>query len=379
MNRTFFLFLLAPIILGAMQDEDHALFTRPVNTYQDEALTAASTLHHAPQLASEDAAPIRNWLTEHPDLVIRIIAQTRTYTSLQEVCVAHRANMSWLNEHEISNHARSNYVLDEPSGRYVLKISGELNRLENRIVDHGISRYFIRQGKQNVTDEEIMACGDTHTYQTMSYMPVYLRYLELQHLRPLRHVVVPPTFLLHVPGQPEELSDKHYVVVQTKTERTFQFKGDELRTPAELYAQLGTEERLHVDEARARLTSLDPEQLYELVLLTFYCGLWNLNTNIYLTPDGQIAIEDLEQPNVTPRESFYLQEVQHETPHFICFGKERYKRNVEAGINELYHLFTPDSEQAQWILAYAEQIAAEYNNNFNMNINIRRALGISGS
>ncbi|HBR70734.1 TPA: hypothetical protein DIC20_01465 [Candidatus Dependentiae bacterium] len=321
--------------LYAMED-DTDLFKRPVGAYGEELLTIDIVEKHAPKLPDDIIAQLAGWFTSKPELIERLIVQDFPLSEYKGRFVADR---DWLAAQEdLHNLARSNYIFEDPSGRYIVKISGISSRLQNQIVANGIPRYHTK-----VSDEEVAQLSPFDTYQTISYIPVFLRYCELQRLRPLRFVHVPDTFLLHVPGRPDVLCDKNYVIVQEK------------------------QDLVSREIALTKFCELKQEQIYELVLLIFYCGLWNMRTNVHLTPGGMLVVNDLEQPNVTSPEGFYLQDVR-ESHQLPFFGKDRFKRNVEAGIRELYALFAPDSEQAAWIKGYALEIANHYNKNFEMKI-----------
>ena len=358
------------------------------NTYNGRQLTSDVILEEAPRLPDEEYARLERWLTDNPELVQCVIVQEFALNKTADIKEAISKISELFARQGICNLARSNYVFEDSSGRYVLKIANIVNRLYRKMVSNGLPPYHIFPidsiHRAQMFDDVLPELMSVNTCQTVGCIPVYLRYRMLQRLRSLEHVAVPETFLQHVPGRPVELSDKNYVIVQARVDRPLQFKKDAM-SDAEIRA-------LHM---------LSPEQIQELVLFIFYCGIWNVNTNLYMTPDGKLGFDDLEEPNTTAdttadgKEVFYLQDVKQaddSTALFtrlsaagrlkgaqrtwpacaIAFGKERYKRNVESGIDELCGLFCPDAPQITWIKDCARRFAAKCNAELDLGIDLCR-------
>ena len=332
----FIVFLVACFTSVLAMEKDVHLFARPFGFCDGSPLTCDVVQAWAPRLSEDEEELIGDWLVSHPELIERLIVQDVAPSERISKCVETK---EWLDTQEdLKNLARSNFIFEDPSGKYVIKISSYTSRLQNQIMAAGIPAYFTKVSPEVL--EQVAACD---TFQTVSYIPTFLRYQELKQDRGLDHLHVPETFLMHVPGRPQELCDSNYVIVQKK---------DDL---------------LRREDVLARLPSLTKEQIYETVLLIFYCALWNMRTNLQIGTGGTIIVNDLEQPNVTSPEGFYLQEVRRKKS-LPFFGKARFKRNVEAGIRELYELFDPAGVQAQWIKECSCIIAGMYNKNLKTKI-----------
>jgi hypothetical protein len=134
------------------------------------------------------------------------------------------------------------------------------------------------------------------TYQTISRAAHFLRLKEWVENHKTK-ITTPYNYLVHIPGQPKEVNDANYVVVEDWVE------------------SIGTPD----DHPKVFLDTADDNA--EAIA---YTGLWNIASRQFLiTPDLKIAYIDLEQPNNSnPIEFFHK-------------NKEKYQGNVHCGLGEL--------------------------------------------
>lgn len=209
---------------------------------------------------------INEWLVHEPEIMRRLIVQDNELVDFRAI---HRANNEYLLQRGIKNHSHSNYVFECPAvPEYFIKVSGPINRLVNVIVAND-------KWPTTTKSDDLKTLRRTVTYQTISSLPTYFLYLRLSKESPLKHVYIPNTYLVHVPGTDESLSDGNYIVVQEKIQ----------------LVEAHDEQKL--------LKALSSEQLCELVRVICACGLWDTNGKIKFSKDGRIVIVDLEQPNTS--------------------------------------------------------------------------------
>lgn len=248
-----------------------------------------------PALKSEDIIKINDWLLQEKNLIASLVMQEG---ALIDYATLHEQNKALLSEKGIVNYGKTNYVFACPVlPHYMIKISGPLNRLVNMVAADNKS-------PQSITDDEIKALKRVVTYQTISSLPTYYLYLRLTKTMPLKHVYIPQTHLLKLPGAADMLTDTNYIIVQERIDLV------EKSATADL------------------IKKLNNEQIKELVVVVAGCGLWDIKGKIQIDKGGRIVIVDLEQPNISsPLKGFNIQE------------KDRFYNNARCGIDALIDVF----------------------------------------
>ncbi len=185
-------------------EKDVRLFERPFGSVAGKALFPSVIQEWAPRLSSDYEEAIGDWLASQPELIERLIVQDVPPSERILECVKTKA---WLDKQDdLKNLARSNFIFEDPSGRYVIKIASYTSRLQNQIMAVGIPAYFT-----NVSPEMLETVEACDTFQTVSYISTFLRYQELKQDRGLDHLHMPDTFLMHVLGRPQKLCDSNYI------------------------------------------------------------------------------------------------------------------------------------------------------------------------
>lgn len=263
-----------------------------------------------PKLPTATVEQINHWLASEPEIMRRLIVQD---SELADFRAIHRANNEYLSQRGIKNHSHSNYVFECPAApEYFIKVSGPINRLVNIIVANG-------KWPSTTKTEDLKTLRRVVTYQTISSLPTYFLYLRLKKESPLQHVYIPNTYLVHVPGTDESLSDGNYIIVQEKVSL--------------------------VDSAQEQklLKALSGEQLCEVVRVVCACGLWDTNGKIKFATDGRIVIVDLEQPNTSnPLRGLNITD------------QNRLLINIQTGISALLTFFKDDKVRTELINTQAK-------------------------
>ncbi len=184
--------------------------------------------------------------------------------------------------------------------KYFVKIRGPVNEACNIEAFNG--KYSAKLSAQELDALPL----PERTYQTVIAVAYLLRARDAIERYTISTVAVPDTYLYHVPGRPEELSDNNYLVLQ--------------KTVAN---------GIKLEDIQAGSGSLDDKKLRELFIVPAYAGLWSFKGNI-MVADNQLVLPDLEQPNNSNPLDFYHQ------------NRKAYEDNVATGIKELVKIVQPE-------------------------------------
>jgi len=292
------------------------------NIYHGTIINQDNIVNLVPSAPPEITQAVQQWLVNNKDFVDSALG----YEKLIGPKHPFRQNtMALLQKKGIKNLSRSSYVFSIPELEdYIVKMTWQGHRIENL---NTLSAYL--QHPDNPFDPSHYAYGTTlteasyvlfaeklqandfdnvqnqareltschhapKTYQTISRIAHYLLFLQAVEQYQLVHVTVPAMYLVHIPGRPNDVSDRNYVVIEQRLEN--------LRTITS------------PDE-------LDQAQRDEIEIIIKTVGLFNIvRGNIFLTADEKIVFIDLEQPNNSNPLAFFHK------------AEDRFHNNVRAGL-----------------------------------------------
>ncbi len=161
-----------------------------INTYKGQEITLDNIRELMPvRLSQERKTNLKNFDSRNGGIL-----QTLSCNPDEHVSQWKKRDMSCF---KVTYYGGRNYTI-QPSDDTIIKISSPEARREN-----------IRAG-YSVNDNN----QDRTTYQTISHAANYLRVTEAIEIFDLKHISVPPTYLMRVPGRSKKCCDQNYVVVQ---------------------------------------------------------------------------------------------------------------------------------------------------------------------
>lgn len=227
----------------------------------------------------------------------------------------------------VENKSMCNYVFAAVAG-HLIKIGGHVNRKENlnmmagdfgqkyewgRKLTQEDYQAFDKNLKESQFDK-VMYCGKTKvmktapkTYQTVSRMAHYLLFQQAKSQGIIApNIIAPAMYLVHIPGQPKEMSDRNYAIVEQCI--------DNLQPITSLTSQ----------EAENIKTAIKTIGL-------FCCS----KDNVKRDARGNIVFVDFEQPNNSnPRQFFH-------TAEWV------FKNNANAGLEDFAKHFKTELESLE--------------------------------
>lgn len=180
------------------------------------------------------------WLNTNRDLIDCALGYELMVGSVKPLMdVTHEV----LARKNLKNLSNFNYVFRIPQTQWVMKIAGHVNRKHNlntlyhyvRYPENPFGEEHYQYGRALQSDDYILfdqKLADhafdhamqggmivlmrqaPKTYQTISRGIHYLAFRQAQKKRGFMYVDVPETYLLHIPGRPQELSDRNYVIIE---------------------------------------------------------------------------------------------------------------------------------------------------------------------
>lgn len=293
--------------------------------YEGEVISAASITKLAPPAPQELHESITKFFVDDKDkLESYLLGYSPMVGSVKQ---SHDGANKLLTNMGKPNKSDWNYVFEAVSG-YMMYIAGHVNRQENLTVtatDHFQKAHpyeLLADGtrgrwltgddyktfSEKLAQEECDTLPDGRvykmapkTYQTISRMAHWLLFKQAQKDGKIpATITVPDTYLMHIPGRSEEVSDRNYVVVSKKLDGLQEVV---VLTPEE------------ADAVKAAITAV---------------GLFGCNKGgLKRMADGTLVLLDLEQPNnTTPRQFFHK-------------ADWKVKQNVQAGLEDFVKHFTP--------------------------------------
>lgn len=263
-------------------------------TYNGREINRGSLAQLAPAPVQVDHA-VSKWLTENPDFAKTALGYE---LMIAKVRPFHEKTWQLLQKKGLKNLSQCNYAFQIPGTDLVLHAAGHVNRKENlkRLAsvlagtkyewgkplteDDWItfkkhlpaSETDKVKGKKGsiVTDKAVVEFARVpKTYQTVSRVATYLLFKEAEKRHQFKHVVTPDTYMVHITGRPNDLSDRNFVAVQKM--------------------EAGLED----------VVSLSKEEEHEIIIILREIGLFCCNKGSLKRrkSDGKIVILDFEQPN----------------------------------------------------------------------------------
>lgn len=308
-------------------------------TYQGTTITAHNIVALAPQSPTEIRDVTQQWLTDNPHIagialgyesfipqdVTIFDPETNSGKTVKTIKPLLDATNAMLKQQETPNMSQWNYVFQHQKTKdWLVKIGGHVNRKYNishlaQALKHedlspwGKSDYnynyqlsqadydrFARELPTDAFDKVIQKDGqETHiftapkTYQHISRIAHYLLLLDAKERHNLS-IEAPDMHLVHIPGRPQEVSDRNYIVIERKH--------DDLK----------------------EIEHLTSKEKQEMDLVARETGIFNFNReNCKRTSKGNLIILDFEQPN-------------NSLPsHFFHQSETRFVNNMQAGLNSI--------------------------------------------
>ena len=219
-----------------------------------------------------------------------------------------------------------NYALEVPKTDLLLKTAGPANRLWNWLAynDQFPWSFFKnrekaqKQGKLKEFWTKIIENRPEHLYQTVSNAAYYLRAMQAINELDLKNIRIAPTTLAHIPGTPlKPVSDSSYVVIQKRITNQL------VRIKEEVDGN-------SVQKITEAFKGLTPPAVVNFMRLIVAAGIWDTRSNLAVDGEGNIVYYDLEQPNASQPQTFYMQNI----PGFYNKTKH-YQQDVRTGILQL--------------------------------------------
>ncbi len=301
------IFIAHPMALLPMEQvvQDH-------NTYNGQTITAENLRQLAPTMPEALNEKVTDWAEKNKIILATLAAtpQISNALTLQLYCQFYQA---FLQVNNLTSLGKLNHIFN-PDESYVVRISHLTNKIRTlyKLVT-GNDPYYDSEKKEPryfaQAPFDTITTANVPTFQHVSQVAHYLRLTEVIETKHLQHIKTPATYLLHIPGQPEECADSNYVVVQTKLESDIQ----ELRT-------LPGKEQIEIIE------NFSPQVLKEIHAATEYAALWDIANNLLVNTKNpnELWYTNLEQPD-------------NSGPFFYAGpeGHSKYKHDVSVGLEEM--------------------------------------------
>ena len=273
----------------------------------------------SPQVPRQLQKQLDSWLNE--DQTRMLLDRLTEFSALENWQEDRNGALALMADLGYENLSDNNYVAYIPDLDFIFKIDGQGNRLVSMLATKGIVLDPAQQ-----TDENIRAYVSANlpealpTYQTASRMAYYLLLKDRMRKKGYRHVHVPESYMVHVPGKPEGVADGNVLIVQRKIPHT--------------------EKLMKGSNAASDLSKGVLKELYDAVVSL---GLWNIDNNILLHKNGSVYLTcsidlvGLAQPRNSSAKDFFHK------------SKERFDENVYVGLQHLLDLFKDDEVKTAWI------------------------------
>jgi len=295
------------------------------NTYNGQLIDSKSIINLGPQAPQEVQQVAAQLVAQHPQLVDALLGYDSLTGDIKPLMVKAKAQLA---QDGIVNKSNWNYVFAlRNSPDWLVKIAGPANRDENiSVLAHHVSGAPYYYGRplakgdadavllehlsddefdQEIKDQKPVINKDAHkTFQTISRYAYYLAFLNAQKQHGFKHVTVPETYLVHIPGRPTDVSDRNYMVVER------QITG-------------GPVETLTHEEAEEAETAIKEIGLFQAKRDDF----WKEAST------GKLVLLDMEQPNNSnPRDFFHKNRAKFEG-NANC-GLQHFRESFKGSIQE---------------------------------------------
>ncbi|MGE0009517.1 MAG: hypothetical protein AB7F19_03165 [Candidatus Babeliales bacterium] len=255
----------------------------PRNLYHGQKISANS-LKSLIRPLPDDAAPVLAWIEEHAD-DIRYLAATPKPLSYWADKKYHgkKTIQSW----GIENRGSNNFVFKLPGTCWWIKISGPLRRLINIYVYNtgtnpfAHSEYALHNEFSN--REYLNSFEIVPTFQTISRYANLLLCDDVIARNHITKVYFPEIYLVHIPGNPTDISDDNYIIIERDVENIENICDHPRSTLA--------------------LTKKSIKQLYQIITQG---GIFDFNgENLRIDDQNNLVFIDLEQAIVENPADFY--------------------------------------------------------------------------
>lgn len=270
------------------------------NTYEGVVITPQNIIDLAPSMNKTLKEVVQSWVSKNKNFLKQLV-QTPTPLTHETRKQKTITNTQLIKEHEgIKNLSESNYVLkptDDDSflckgNRWGMRVAHLMYLLGQNCLSEDFDPYKIDCSKME----------GIKTYQHISIVAYYLRLLELSKKEKFKYLNFAPTYLVHIPGQPEECCDENYVAIQEYIPTFVEFRELE-KSNKELYIKT--------------LNNLPKGLLKELHMSIKYAALWDIAPNLGITESGKYYLVDYELP------------FNHNPKTFFFQGEEGYKKYLD--------------------------------------------------
>ena len=275
-------------------------------TYQGTPIDTETIGSLAQPLPETYGSVVKEWRDDNLPLLEKLCDFSCENTQWRE----HKKNcMNQLNEQGLNNKSQASYIFELPTNNNLfVQIAGPGFRLCNI---KGTEYY-------RIADHEV---GKAKTYQTVSRLAYYLKWLEESAKHTLNKVTVPATYLVPLyDNQPKnDYSDDNCFIIQERVPEG----SHELRANKD------------------HIPHISSQSFKDLLGSIEKVGFWDIAANLLVNKNtNELVISDIEQPaNEEPR-------------YFFHQNKWLYENQIKTGYHELYDLCESDPESQRTIQDY---------------------------
>jgi hypothetical protein len=281
---------------------------------QNTPVTTQTLLHLVPEAPENVSKQVREWFINNHNIASYMFGYKKLIGSTEPIARKVTAMLKKTGA-QVFDFIPEDYVFSIPQlPEYVIKVSGHFNRKENLNwlaselgQEYTWGRPLTQQDYQAFErgldaqefdsvmyrNKNKIKKNSPKTYQTISWMARYLLAREVIQKHGFNDIILPQVYLVSVPGKPQEISDRNYVVVEKKIEG------------------LKTIEYLTYEQAEKVKTIIKETGL-------FVCN----KDTLKVTQDGKLVFLNLESPN-------------YESPRYFFHNTEWvFNNNVRAGLED---------------------------------------------
>jgi hypothetical protein len=283
-------------------------------------ITPSSLMQVAPRIPVGLKGQLNNWFAMQgtKELLDHLVQFSDVHMWEQD----RDANNALLAQAGYENLSPNGYSAHIPGVDYIFKIAGQKDRLISMLATKGI----VLDAAQQQDDALLHVYVSQFipfvlpTYQTASRMAYYLLLKERAREKGYKHVRIPESYLVNVPGKPQTVEDADVMFIQKTVP--------------------GSQMLVHNPE---RADALSKKAIKELVDAVISVGLWNVQKNILVSDKDDVYLicnvdlVGLRQPKNSSAKDFFHK------------SKERFDENVYVGLVGLLDLFKDDAEKASYI------------------------------
>lgn len=282
-------------------------------------ITPSSLMQVSPGVPAGLNRQLNNWFAmQGTNTLLNSLVQ---FSDVHTWALDRDANNMLLAQAGYENLSPNGYSAHIPGTDYIFKIAGQKDRLISMLATKGIVLDAAQQ-----QDDALHAYISRYldavlpTYQTASRMAYYLLLKERAREKNYKHIRIPESYLLNIPGKPRTVEDADVMLIQKTVP--------------------GSQMLAHHPE---RADALSKKAIKELVDAVISVGLWNVQRNILISDRDDIYVicnvdlVGLSQPKNSSAKDFFHK------------SKERFDENVYVGLVGLLNLFKDDSNKASYI------------------------------